>query len=89
MEVALRRLAVFYSHLRPVSVADSHRVCASACSSSSIGDELNQTRVSDEEEANLEDGCVFCRVVRGESPAYKVNPVVLNLFAPKRAFLFF
>ncbi|KAL8170196.1 hypothetical protein V2J09_022000, partial [Rumex salicifolius] len=78
MEGASRRLAVFSSHLRPVAVADLHcerfsGVSASTCSSSaSIDEDENQTRVSDQEDANLEERCVFCRIIRGESPAYKI-----------------
>ncbi|CAI9107330.1 OLC1v1006656C1 [Oldenlandia corymbosa var. corymbosa] len=59
---ALRRLAVLSSHIRSNPVAESvpaQSVFASACASS-------------EPQEIQEDDCVFCKIIRGQSPALKI-----------------
>ncbi|KAI4329901.1 hypothetical protein MLD38_028234 [Melastoma candidum] len=63
-----RRLAVLCRHLRPggpVSVP----LTASACSSADYCEGLQKRGVKD---GNPPDGCVFCRIIRGDSPAFKL-----------------
>ncbi|KAL3517859.1 hypothetical protein ACH5RR_020448 [Cinchona calisaya] len=89
---ARRRLAVLSSHIRPVTITQTHCssvVLASNCSSS---DEIGENQ----EEAD----CVFCKIVRGQAPALKVyeddvclcildsNPLTHghSLIIPKRHF---
>ena len=70
---ARRRIARICSHLRPIADSDTSPfiesqklrkfscVSASNCASDSNGKNENQ-----------ESECVFCKIVRGESPALKV-----------------
>ncbi|XP_050208056.1 adenylylsulfatase HINT3 [Mercurialis annua] len=55
-----RRLAVISSHLRPDAAASSSPLSSSNCvsDSNSIDNEPNN--------------CVFCRIIRGESPSFKL-----------------
>ncbi|GFY99418.1 hypothetical protein Acr_13g0008190 [Actinidia rufa] len=64
---ARRRLALLSSHLHPTIASSeeekptSQRLSAVNCASS-----------SECEKGNRESDCVFCRIIRGESPAVKV-----------------
>lgn len=78
-----RRLAVLCSHLRPVgrgsssgSASASARLSTSGCSFGSSDDDRGgkkKQRPSDPggRRSSAED-CVFCRIIRGESPAFKL-----------------
>ncbi|GMH30968.1 hypothetical protein Nepgr_032811 [Nepenthes gracilis] len=78
MEAAPHRLAVLCSHFHPICSADSVYTttplnrfsCSSASNCSSIV--INEHRTRDSENAILEDDCVFCKIIRGDSPAYKL-----------------
>ncbi|KAF8014678.1 hypothetical protein BT93_H0476 [Corymbia citriodora subsp. variegata] len=76
-----RRLAVLCSHLRPVgpgsgsgSGSGSARLSASGCSfGSSDGDRgKKKQRSRDPGDRGSTKDCVFCRIIRGESPAFKL-----------------
>ncbi|KAG5567191.1 hypothetical protein RHGRI_002676 [Rhododendron griersonianum] len=59
---ARRRLALLSSHLRPTTTGSpTSSVSASNCASASVCEKGNQER-----------DCVFCRIIRGESPALKL-----------------
>ncbi|KAI8574193.1 hypothetical protein RHMOL_Rhmol01G0336200 [Rhododendron molle] len=59
---ARRRLALLSSHLRPTTTGTpTSPVSASNCASASVCEKGNQ-----------ENDCVFCRIIRGESPALKL-----------------
>jgi len=58
---ARRRLALLSSHLRPTANSSASPVSSFNCSSS-----------FDFEKGNQESDCVFCRIIRGESPALKL-----------------
>ncbi|KDO60886.1 hypothetical protein CISIN_1g028160mg [Citrus sinensis] len=61
-----RRLAVLSSHLLPTGPApcsSSSGVSASFCA---------QQRLSHSQESGHENDCVFCKIIRGESPAVKL-----------------
>ncbi|KAK9188085.1 hypothetical protein WN944_019484 [Citrus x changshan-huyou] len=90
-----RRLAVLSSHLLPTGPAppssSSSGVSASFCA---------QQRLSHSQESGHENDCVFCKIIRGESPAVKLyeddtclcildtNPLSLghSLIVPKSHF---
>ncbi|RWW15939.1 hypothetical protein GW17_00020200 [Ensete ventricosum] len=71
--MAQRRLAVLSSHLTqtgpapPSALGPPPGVSTSRCSSDGGGG-------GGEIERGGEKGCVFCRIIRGESPAFKVEP---------------
>lgn len=66
-----RRLAILSSHLNPAGPYPILRV--SDCSS-------GEGKV---ESSNLQNDCVFCKIIRGESPCLKViNSSLLFLFLP-------
>ncbi|KAH7855113.1 hypothetical protein Vadar_021371 [Vaccinium darrowii] len=58
---ARRRLALLSSHLRPTADSSASPILSFNCSSS-----------FDSEKGNQESDCVFCRIIRGESPALKL-----------------
>ncbi|XP_058206107.1 adenylylsulfatase HINT3 [Rhododendron vialii] len=59
---ARRRLALLSSHLRPTTTGSpTSPVSASNCALASVCEKGNQER-----------DCVFCRIIRGESPALKL-----------------
>lgn len=58
---ARRRLALLSSHLRPSGNSSALPVSSFNCSSN-----------FDPEKGNQESDCVFCRIIRGESPALKL-----------------
>ncbi|KAJ0253036.1 Adenylylsulfatase HINT3 [Hirschfeldia incana] len=63
-----RRLAILCSHLNPSSpypTRDSLILRASDCTSGSPEDEKVES-------SNLQNDCVFCKIVRGESPCLKL-----------------
>lgn len=65
-----RRLAVLCSHLRPIGSSPDHssfqrlRVSGSPCTSSSS--------LRDTQKEKLQHDCIFCKIIRGESPAFKL-----------------
>lgn len=59
------RLSIICSHLLPDSPSPTSRLSSSITSSASINDAAGDTR-------NHQLDCVFCRIVRGESPAFKL-----------------
>uniref|UniRef100_A0A6N2KFA8 Uncharacterized protein n=1 Tax=Salix viminalis TaxID=40686 RepID=A0A6N2KFA8_SALVM len=59
------RLSIICSHLLPHSPSPTSRLSSSLTSSASINDAAGDTR-------NHQLDCVFCRIVRGESPAFKL-----------------
>ncbi|KAJ6956519.1 hypothetical protein NC652_007556 [Populus alba x Populus x berolinensis] len=59
------RLSIIRSHLLPDSPSPTSRLSSSITSSASINDAAGDTR-------NHQLDCVFCRIVRGESPAFKL-----------------
>lgn len=70
-EAQRRRMAVLCSHLCP-PIIDSHNtqiVSTSNCSSDSTRDLV--------ENPNFQKDCVFCKIIQGNSPAFKVY-IILN-----------
>ncbi|KAK4768200.1 hypothetical protein SAY87_003341 [Trapa incisa] len=66
-----RRLAIISSHLRPVascSRSGLRPLPASSCPS--VSDE--RPRVNDGEKRSSKRDCVFCKIIRGESPAVRL-----------------
>ncbi|XP_044492397.1 adenylylsulfatase HINT3 isoform X2 [Mangifera indica] len=69
MAATQRRLAILCSHLRTTDSPPtptlfsgvSHSFCASS-----------EQRLSDSNEVNQNNDCVFCKIIRGESPAFKL-----------------
>uniref|UniRef100_A0A6N2LGD0 HIT domain-containing protein n=1 Tax=Salix viminalis TaxID=40686 RepID=A0A6N2LGD0_SALVM len=59
------RLSIICSHLLPHSPSPTSRLSSSLTSSASINDAAGDT-------GNHQLDCVFCRIVRGESPAFKL-----------------
>ncbi|CAM0875941.1 unnamed protein product [Alopecurus aequalis] len=107
-----RRLAVLHSHLRPDAPAPpAHRceneltagqdavVSTSPCAAAAAGDDSRGAPAGRVGDGELET-CVFCRIIRGEAPAFKVyeddvclcildsHPLALghSLVIPKRHF---
>ncbi|GAB4830314.1 Histidine triad nucleotide-binding protein 3 [Ancistrocladus abbreviatus] len=84
MEAPRRRLAILSSQLRPIASASSHSPtspapcsnrssCFSVSNCSSESDNCgHRSRDCEEEGASLEKDCVFCEIIRGQSPAYKL-----------------
>ncbi|GAB2282423.1 Histidine triad nucleotide-binding protein 3 [Dionaea muscipula] len=81
MEAPRRRLAALCSHLRPIASTDASspsphtssrfaNLSASTCSSNSSHHQ-NRARDSLENDDPVKE-CVFCRIICGEGPAYKV-----------------
>lgn len=60
------RLAVLSSHLRPTSPSDSRPVSPSICGAGSDSGSSSSSENGDT------DFCVFCKIIRGQSPALKV-----------------
>ena len=81
MEAHRRRLAVLSSHLRPprIHLSNSQSVSASNCSSQSRDDEVKTPKLK--RNAALREDCVFCQIIRGQSPAFKVQRVSMLLIA--------
>lgn len=72
MEAHRRRLAVLSSHLRPplIHSINSQFVSASNCSSQSRDDEFQTPKLK--QNAALRGDCVFCRIIDGQSRAFKI-----------------
>ncbi|KAJ8433064.1 hypothetical protein Cgig2_015427 [Carnegiea gigantea] len=72
MEAHRRRLAVLSSHLRPplIHSINSQFVSASNCSSQSRDDEFQTPKLK--QNAALRGDCVFCQIIDGQSPAFKI-----------------
>ncbi|XP_057509470.1 adenylylsulfatase HINT3-like [Actinidia eriantha] len=64
---ARRRLALLSSHLHPTIASSSEEKPTSQRLSA-----LNCASSSECEKGNRESDCVFCRIIRGESPAVKI-----------------
>ncbi|CAA7058909.1 unnamed protein product [Microthlaspi erraticum] len=65
---ARSRLAILCSHLNPAGPYPTTRdtiLSASDCSSASTGDEKVES-------SSLQKNCVFCKIIRGESPCLKL-----------------
>ncbi|KAM1660889.1 hypothetical protein ACFX2K_003827 [Malus domestica] len=66
-----RRLAIICSHIRPGSVLGPTQLALVSRSNCDSG--LNSKQwLSGSDEGNSENGCVFCKIIRGESPAFKL-----------------
>ncbi|XP_022155818.1 adenylylsulfatase HINT3 [Momordica charantia] len=67
-----RRLAILCSHLCPINLGHNQaplsHLSSSNCASGSKGEQL----IHDSQKGSLQDDCVFCRIIRGESPALKL-----------------
>lgn len=71
MEAHQRRLAVLCSHLQPPLINSLHSqfVSTSNCSSQSP-DEFKAPQLKDN--SGLVQDCIFCQIIRGQSPAFKI-----------------
>ncbi|KAI9072228.1 hypothetical protein K1719_008961 [Acacia pycnantha] len=73
-----RRLAILCSHLRPIGLSPDHssslrlRVSGSPCTSSSSSSSDRGNRLRDTQKEKLQDVCIFCKIIRGESHAFKL-----------------
>ncbi|KAB2636619.1 histidine triad nucleotide-binding protein 2 [Pyrus ussuriensis x Pyrus communis] len=66
-----RRLAIICSHIRPGLVPGTTRLAP--VSRSNCHSCLNSKQwPSGSDEGNSQNGCVFCKIIRGESPAFKL-----------------
>ncbi|KAI4354215.1 hypothetical protein L6164_003104 [Bauhinia variegata] len=63
-----RRLAILCSHLRPIGSGSSPCLLSSGCASVSV----SEKGLGDTQKENLQDDCVFCKIIRGKSPAFKL-----------------
>ncbi|GAV70765.1 HIT domain-containing protein [Cephalotus follicularis] len=71
--MATRRIAILGSHLDPESPTRMLAVSLSGCSSSSSGSEHErQQRLCDATKEIPPNDCVFCLIIRGESPSLKL-----------------
>ncbi|KAJ7961639.1 putative Histidine triad (Hit) protein [Quillaja saponaria] len=73
-----RRLAILCSHLRPIGLSWSPSLSSSSSqflrfsnSGCSSGSGIEQG-FRDSDNGNLQKDCVFCNIIRGESPAFKL-----------------
>ncbi|XP_061368175.1 adenylylsulfatase HINT3 isoform X2 [Gastrolobium bilobum] len=69
--VEARRLAVLCSHLNPTRLPPGplySPVSGSVCASASDA----ETRLANTKRHNLEEDCIFCKIIRGELPALKL-----------------
>ncbi|XP_059660055.1 adenylylsulfatase HINT3 isoform X2 [Cornus florida] len=67
---ARRRLAILCSHIRPITDlgnSENPKPKRFPCVSAS-----NCASISDGENGNPENNCIFCKIIRGESPALKL-----------------
>ncbi|KAL2933340.1 Adenylylsulfatase HINT3 [Bienertia sinuspersici] len=71
MEAQRRRMAVICSHLHPsfTNPRKTHFISTSNCSSESTSQHQIRDLVDN---PNLHDDCVFCQIVRGNSPSFKL-----------------
>ncbi|XP_042507214.1 adenylylsulfatase HINT3 isoform X2 [Macadamia integrifolia] len=77
-----RRLAVLCSHLRQVDSGSSistststkwpRSTCISQVSTSNCVATLGDRRIQDSKKVNEEKDCIFCRIIVGDSPAFKL-----------------
>ncbi|KAI4356324.1 hypothetical protein L6164_000355 [Bauhinia variegata] len=63
-----RRLAILCSHIRPVGWGSPPCLRLSDCASGSD----SEKRLRDTQKGNLQDDCVFCKIIRGGLPAFKL-----------------
>lgn len=67
-----RRLAILCSHLRPQKKPDFSWVSASNCVSNGCVDDDKKKSIKEIEKEKEEKDCIFCKIIRGEAPAFKL-----------------
>ena len=67
-----RRLAILCSHLCPVNLGSSPAPLLNLSSSSCASGSKSEHLIYDSQKGSLQDDCVFCKIIRGEAPAFKV-----------------
>ncbi|MCL7040715.1 hypothetical protein MKW94_001967 [Papaver nudicaule] len=68
-----RRLAILCSHLRPQKKSDFSLVSTSNCvSNGGVDDEKKKISIKEIEKEKKEKDCIFCKIIRGELPAFKL-----------------
>ncbi|XP_023004259.1 adenylylsulfatase HINT3 isoform X1 [Cucurbita maxima] len=67
-----RRLAILCSHLRPINSGHSRAPPSHLSSSNCASVAKSEQVIYDPHKGSLQDGCVFCRIILGEEPAFKL-----------------
>ena len=76
-----RRLAILCSHLRPIELSPHHTSSLRFQASSHDDDDDRENGLRDTQKGkSLEDDCIFCKIIRGQSHAFKVSFWFLDFF---------